>query len=151
MLEKVQQLFAVLGTSVGFDKMGQNGKMTYRLHYDGGLVVHIDYMDELGHFMLAAPMLNLPSRNNTEAYLDLLELNLAWDELAGGRFAFLGEEKLVMLVRHLYVAEATDDSFVKDVSAFIEVAEVWFDALNGRFENEDIGIDSNADTGLIKV
>lgn len=151
MLEKVQQLFAVLGTSVGFDEMGQSGKTTYQLNYDGGLVVNIDYMDDLGQFMLAAPMLNLPSLHNTEAYMDLLELNLAWDELAGGRFALLGQEKLVMLVRQLDVAEATGDSFVEDVSAFIEVAEVWFDALNGRFENEDTGVDENADAGLLKV
>ena len=151
MLEKVQQLFAVFGTSVGFDEMGQNGKTTYRLDYDSGLVVNIDYMDDLGRFMLAAPILNLPSLHNTEAYMDLLELNLAWDELAGGRFALLGQEKLVMLVRQLDVAVATDDSFVEDVSAFIEAAEVWFDTLNGGLENEDTGMDGNIDADLLKV
>lgn len=151
MLEKGQRLFAALGASIGFDEMGQSGKTTYRLDYDGGLVVNIDYMDDLGQFMLATPMLNLPSLHNTEAYLDLLELNLAWDELAGGRFALLGQEKLVMLVRKVDVAEATSDSFVKDVSAFIEVAGVWFDALNGGFENEDTGVDRNADEGLLRV
>ncbi len=151
MMEKAQQLFAAFGASVGFNEMGQSGKTTYRLNYDGGLAVNIDYMDDLGHFMLVAPMLNLPSLHNTEAYMDLLELNLAWDELAGGRFALLGQERLVMLVRQLEVAEATGDSFVEDVSAFIEVAEVWFDALNGRFEHEDTSASENADTDLLKV
>ena len=149
MLEKVQQLFTALGTSVGFDAMGQSGQTTYRLSYDGGLVVNIDYMDDPGRFMLVAPMLNLPSLHNTEAYLDLLELNLAEDELAGGRFALLGQEKLVLLVRQLTVTGLTDDDFVGDVSAFIEVAEVWFDALNGKLQHEDTS--TNADTDLLKV
>ena len=149
--EKVQRLFASLGSSLGFDAMGSNGILTYRLNYDSDLSVHVDYLEDADRIMLAVPILGLQGEGNIDAYVDLLELNLYWDELAGGQFAMLDESKLVLFIRQIDVAAVDEETFVQDVQAFIEVAGTWFDALNGRFADEDTGVDESAQNGFVKV
>lgn len=149
-LEHVQKLFAALGASVGFDEMGSEGQTMYRMNYADDLSINVEYMEDIQKIIFAAPMLELPRVENVDSYVDLLELNLYWDELAGGRFAMLGEDKLVMFIRQLEVKNCPPEVFVRRATAFIDAATAWHDSLTGKFADEDTGT-SSADSSFVKV
>ena len=150
-MERVQKLYAALGASLGFDDMGKNAQTMYRMNYSDGLSVNVEYMEDANRILFAAPMIELPGVENVDAYVDLLELNLYWDELAGGQFAMLDESKYVLFIRQIDVETVDEESFVKDVQAFIDVAGTWYDALNGKFADEDTGVDESTQNGFMKV
>ena len=149
--EHVQKLFAALGASIGFDDMGKDGQTMYRINYSDELSVNVEYMEDAQRILFAVPMLELPGVDNVDAYIDLLELNLYWDELAGGRFAMLGADKIVMFLRQIDVEDCPEELFVRRATAFINAATTWHDALTGKFADEDVDAEDGSSNGFLKV
>ena len=135
-VEKAQRLFAECGKLLGANITESTENKSYRFTLKNGCELFVDYLEPVKRMMFVAPMMELPQKDNEDALLDLLELNMYWDELAGGQFALFLERNEVVLVRQFEIDTVEPKSFCNALARFMEAAAIWFDALNERTETE---------------
>ena len=146
--QKAQVLLSECSKRFGMES--QEPITDLQITLDNGLSLFVDHLEPVAKLMFTVPITEMNGTDTVATYLELLELNLYGEELAGGQFALAQPSNEIVLIKQVDIPSQDPATFCDSFTEFIETATVWYEAFHGAYADRHVPI-SHQDKGVVKV